>query len=100
MEFIENFMERNRNRPCFVYYPMALIHSPFQPTPDHPDFASHEVEQTNDTTYLPPMVRHMDRQVDRLVRKLDELGVRENTLVLFVGDNETNRKVTSRMGDR
>ena len=42
------------------------------------------------------MVAYMDKLVGRLVAKLDELGIRDNTLVLFLGDNGTGRGVTSR----
>jgi arylsulfatase A len=29
-----DFMERNREKPFFAYYPMILTHCPFEPTPD------------------------------------------------------------------
>ncbi|MDX1284821.1 MAG: sulfatase-like hydrolase/transferase, partial [Draconibacterium sp.] len=31
-DYIIDFIERNQNEPFFVYYPMILVHSPFQPT--------------------------------------------------------------------
>jgi arylsulfatase A-like enzyme len=37
----------------------------------------------------------MDKTVGRLVNKLDELGIRENTVIIFTGDNGTDRKVIS-----
>lgn len=99
-DYIEGFMERHRDRPFLVYYPMALVHAPFQPPPGHPHYEDFPVEGNSDTTYFAPMVAHMDAIVGRLVRKLDELGIRDNTLVLFVGDNGTDRNVVSRMGGR
>ena len=45
------------------------------------------------------MVAYMDKIVGRIVRKLDELGLRENTLVLFTGDNGTPKGITSAMRD-
>jgi arylsulfatase A len=38
----------------------------------------------------------MDKMVGRLDAKLGELGIRDNTLLLFLGDNGTNRSLTSR----
>jgi arylsulfatase A len=46
------------------------------------------------------MVTYMDRLVGRVTAKLDVLGLRENTLLLFLGDNGTARGVRSRMGER
>lgn len=99
-EFIEGFIERNRDRPFLVYYPMVLVHDPFQPPSGHPEFRRVSIPGTNDTTYFAAMVSHMDGIVGRLTRKLEEAGVRDNTLILFMGDNGTDVNVTSRMGDR
>ncbi len=31
-DFALSFLERHRNEPFFLYYPMILTHNPFQPT--------------------------------------------------------------------
>jgi len=41
------------------------------------------------------MTAYMDEMVGRLLAKLEELGVRENTLVLLLGDNGTGVSVTT-----
>ena len=46
------------------------------------------------------MVEYMDKLVGRLVSGLDDLGLRENTLVLFYSDNGTHLKVTSLMNGK
>jgi arylsulfatase A-like enzyme len=46
------------------------------------------------------MMAHMDQVVGRIVAKLDELQLRENTLVIFTGDNGTDRDVVSYMGNK
>ncbi len=38
----------------------------------------------------------MDGMVGRLDAKLAELGIRDNTLLVFLGDNGTNKGITSR----
>lgn len=38
------------------------------------------------------MIKSMDAMVGRLVAKLDQLGVRKNTIILFTGDNGTARR--------
>jgi len=37
------------------------------------------------------MVAYMDKVVGDIVRNLDKLGLREETLILFTGDNGTPR---------
>jgi len=32
--YILDFIERKKDEPFFIYYPMVLVHSPFVPTPD------------------------------------------------------------------
>ena len=99
-DFVEDFIERNRDRPFMVYYPMPLTHGPFHPPPGHPDYERLPAQGTNDPKYFPAMVERMDAVIGRLVGKLESLGLRENTLVLFIGDNGTDVDITSRMGDR
>ncbi len=81
-DFFEKFMGRHRSRPFFIYYPMKLIHTPIQRTPDS---TGAEDQHYGD------MVRYMDKTVGRLVRTLDGLGLRQRTLVLFTGDNGSAR---------
>jgi len=46
------------------------------------------------------MISFMDGQIGRILDKLDELGLSENTLVLFTGDNGTTRGIRSRIEGR
>lgn len=94
-EYIGAFMERNRDRPFFLYYPMVLTHDPFQPTPNEGfvDLA------LNDTTYFAANVAYMDEIVGRITAHLDRLDLRESTLLLFIGDNGTDRDVISQVAD-
>ncbi|MEM8485663.1 MAG: sulfatase-like hydrolase/transferase [Bacteroidota bacterium] len=96
------FMAQNKDRPFFAYYPMVLTHDPFQPTPGHPDYPAFNPADSNlnDAAYFADNVAYMDKIVGRLVEALDDQGIREQTLVLFIGDNGTDRDVTSAYGDR
>jgi arylsulfatase A len=100
-DYALDFIARNQSRPFFLYYPMMLTHAPYQPTPDSPDWdAKAKGEQVHvDKKHFGEMVAYMDKLVGKLVAKLDDLKLRQNTLVLFVGDNGTGRGVNSRMGD-
>ncbi len=89
-QFVLDFMDRNRAQPFFVYYPMILVHSPFLPTPDSESRASKKKQRN-----FEDMVAYMDKLVGRVVNKVEELGIAENTLIMFCGDNGTHRSITS-----
>jgi arylsulfatase A-like enzyme len=93
-DFICDYIERHKDGPFFVYYPMALVHNPFVPTPDSADRESKRRQRN-----FADMVAYMDGLVGRIVAQLDELGLRENTMILFTADNGTNRNITSMMGE-
>jgi arylsulfatase A len=95
-----DFMQRNRDKPFLVYYPMILTHCPFDPTPDSKDWdpkSPGSKTYKGDAKYFGDMVTYTDKIVGKLVAKLDELGLRKNTLVLFTGDNGTDKPVVSVM---
>ena len=91
--YICDYMERNQKEPFFVYYPMVLTHGPFQPTPQSDDWAGDR--HASGVKYFKDMVEYMDTAIGRIVQKLDDLNLRENTLLLFIGDNGSPREVTS-----
>jgi len=99
-DYICDLLQRHKSensKPFFLYFPMALTHAPFEPTPDSPEWNRAKVK--NSPKFFTDMVAYMDKIIGRIVTKLDELGLRENTLLLFTGDNGTPRPITSRMKD-
>lgn len=101
-DFAVDFVERHRDEPFLLYYPMILPHFPHQATPDSDgwDPAIKGENKNKDDRYFADMVRYMDKLVGRLVDKLDQLELRDDTLVLFVGDNGTFRSLRSEFGDQ
>lgn len=93
-----DFVTRHKSGPFFLYYPMVLTHSPFQPTPDSPDWDPRAKGENvhRAPRHFPEMVAYMDKMIGRLDAKLAELGIRENTLLIFLGDNGTGRGITTR----
>lgn len=98
VDFILDFMKRNRDESMFVYYPMALPHWPMVPTPISEDWKDPTKRHNADTTHFPDMVEYMDQLVGRIVKGIESLELRERTLVLFYSDNGTHLKITSKMG--
>ena len=96
--FALEFITENKEKPFFLYYPMILTHNPFQPTPDSPEWdpKTDGENKQQSPKHFTDMTAYMDKLVGRIVAKLDELGIRENTLLIFLGDNGTNTGITTR----
>ena len=92
---VTDFIEANRDRPFFAYLPLIQVHSPFVPTPN-----SESRQGKNRQRNFEDMVAYMDEQVGRVVAKVDELGLGRQTLIIFTGDNGTNRKIRSQLNGR
>jgi len=80
--YIVSFLERNKDKPFFLYYPMEHIHVPISRTPDSKP-GGNQGQLYTDT------IEYMDKLVGKLIAELDRLKLRENTLVIFTGDNGT-----------
>jgi arylsulfatase A len=98
--FITDFIDRNRDVPFLVYYPMVLTHCPFSPTPDSTAWDPDSLGSTSykgDPRHFASMVRYVDKTVGRIDAHLRMLGLRENTLLMFIGDNGTDKPIVTRM---
>jgi len=86
-DFVIDFVKRHRDGPFFVYYPMCLTHGPFYVTPD--TVKSEEQKFKNFRTNFKSNVEYVDKLVGRIVQALESMGLRDNTVVFFTGDNGT-----------
>jgi arylsulfatase A len=97
-----DFLSRKKDQPFLLYYTMLLTHDPFQPTPDSPDWNPKAMgEKVNaDKKHFGDMVAYMDKMVGKLLDRLGELKLRDNTLIVFLGDNGTGQGVVSQLGNQ
>lgn len=93
VEFLIDFMKRHHNEPMLLYFPMCLTHGPLTTTPAEPGVTGNRARHQ-------AMVRYMDRAVGHLVKALEDLGLRDQTLVFFTADNGTSGGVSGRMNGR
>lgn len=66
-------------KPFFLYFSSAAIHEPITPTK--------ESKGTSGAGIYGDWIHDLDNSVGRILKTLDEAGVRENTLVIFTSDN-------------
>lgn len=100
VDYINDFIQRKKDQPFLVYYPMILTHCPFDPTPHSKDWDPTDLGSKTykgNAKYFGDMVSYMDFSIGRIVKQLDQLGLRENTIILFTGDNGTDVPVVSMM---
>ncbi|MGA9638543.1 sulfatase-like hydrolase/transferase [Flavobacterium sp.] len=93
------FIDKNKDNPFLLYYPMLLVHDDHKPTPDtKPNSLFDNFDEANnnknghtgdDQKYLPDMVAYMDKLIGKVVAKLEEHKLRENTIIVVMGDNGT-----------
>lgn len=98
VEKILSFLNEPREQPSFVYYPMALPHWPFEPTPDTPGWNPKQ-PQPEEYKYIKDMIEYMDKSVGKLLQGIKNQGQEDNTVVLFYSDNGTHAKVASKLSD-
>lgn len=81
-DFLIDFMGKHREEPMFLYFPMCLPHSPLVPTPAKPDAKDKRDKHI-------AMVEYTDLLTGRLVKALEDLGLREDTIIVWLTDNGT-----------
>ncbi len=83
------FLEENRERPFFLYLPTNAPHAPYWV--DEKYSAPYEKQGVSPTTAaFYGMIENIDENVGRLRAKLDELGLADNTILIFMTDNGTS----------
>ena len=94
-----NFIDKNQNKPFFLYYASPLPHVPLQAPKRWVDYYQSKIgseEPYTGKSYFPnltpratyaAMISYLDEQVGDLIKKLKDIGQYENTLVIFTSDN-------------
>ena len=99
-DYLIDFIERNRDRPFLAYYPMNLVHGPLIAPPRLKDLAESRYPEDlgSNERKVGHMITYMDALVGKFLDKVEELGLEENTLIIFTGDNGTSGNLESRLG--
>ena len=90
------FLTKHRDDPFYIYYSMSHIHNEILPTPDSLPTTTDDHELYADN------IRYMDKLVGKLIAELERQHLRENTLVIYFGDNgtATGQAPTATIGGR
>lgn len=73
------FIEQNKDNPFFLYIPHSFPHVPL--------FVTEEFEGQSSAGLYGDVVETIDWSMGQILKKLNELGIDENTMVIFTSDN-------------
>lgn len=82
-----DFLKRKRGKPCFITLWPDDLHTPFWPSPEMKEKHGGNGEDDGDIRNFYGVLEEYDRQIGRLLDGLKKLGLEENTIVVFTGDN-------------
>ena len=83
-DFLIDFIKRNKENQFFAYFPMTLAHDISNDMPTPPPFGQKERYETYKEN-----VEYADKLVGKIINVLNDLELRNNTLIIFTGDNGT-----------
>ena len=81
-----SFIEDNQKEPFFIYLPTNAPHSPLIVDEKYSSRYA-EMGLDDPTAKVYGMVENIDENFGRLIAKLDELNLRDDTIVMFISDN-------------
>ena len=82
------FIEANKSRPFFLYLPHHAVHTPIQAKEQLIEkYKKKEPADAHNNPTYAAMIESVDQSVGRIMAKLDESGLRDNTVVFFFSDN-------------
>ncbi|MEP4079543.1 sulfatase-like hydrolase/transferase [Haloferula sp.] len=79
-----DFIERHKEQPFFAFVSFTAVHTPMEADPQDADKF---LQLEGDRRICAQMALSMDRACGQIIGKLAELGLRENTIVVFTNDN-------------
>ena len=100
--YLDFITSRTKNKqPFLAYYSTCLPHFPWEPTPDSKDktYRAPNPAHKGDPKYFPDMLAYLDKQIGSMLQTLDDLGIAENTIVIFLADNGTDSGLVHSWGD-
>lgn len=90
------FIESNKENPFFLYFAHYAVHTPIQAKVDiTARYVNKEGDNGQDNPKYAAMIESTDQSLGRIIQKLDELELDENTVVIFFSDNGGHGGVTT-----
>lgn len=82
-----------KKKPFFLYMSHYAVHAPFDPDPRFINNYDESKNKTKKACAFASLVEGMDKSLGDIMKTLEEQGVAENTLILFLGDNGSDAPI-------
>jgi len=84
-----HFIERNKSKPFFIYLPHYAVHTPLAGKPEVIAKYERKADPRNPqrNAKYGALVESVDDSVGRILQKLEELKLADNTVIIFTSDN-------------
>ncbi|TKG90424.1 hypothetical protein EYV94_23760 [Puteibacter caeruleilacunae] len=91
-----NFIDDQNDDPFFMYFAHYAVHTPIQGKKEYiPHYASKSPDRGQDNPTYAAMIQSMDESLGRIIEKLEEKNMKDNTLIIFFSDNGGHGGTTS-----
>ena len=95
VEEASQFMETHRDRPFFVYFAMNGPHYPYQ---GDPRWLDRFKDLPHPRNLYAAFLASIDERIGSLLKRVDELGLREKTIVVFQSDHGHSMEERAHLG--
>ena len=89
-EKADQFVSENKDEPFFMFYAINMPHYPYQPTQKWREYYSDLDFPRSDYAAF---ISTIDERIGFLMEKLEELGIRDNTIIIYQSDNGYSTEV-------
>lgn len=92
-----NFLDQNKENPFFLYIAHHIVHRPIMENPGL--IYKYQEKEDSDKLINNPimgaMIERLDLEIGRILKKIDELNLKDNTIIVFMSDNGGYDKLQS-----
>lgn len=89
------FIEKNKEKPFFIYFAMNTPHYPYQ---GEPEWLEHYRDLPYPRNLYAAFLSTMDERIGELIAKVDEAGLKEDTIIIFQSDHGASEEVRAHGG--
>ena len=90
-----DFIEQNKNDPFLIYFAMNTPHYPYQGSPE---WLEHYQDLPYPRNLYAAFLSTMDEYIGQLLKKVDDAGLTENTIIVFQSDHGASQEVRAHSG--